>query len=339
MSIDLDLVKAFIIVQGNRIIRRRLAQDLVPFEIALGTGLRAGSSTALWFEPEKGRRRLPFEPWLAGLQARGVRDIDLVPAVPNLAPTLLALALGPGERQVYEGRWKRDTVSLPTARALLAFVVCHPGEGLMERTAYYAREFGLIRDARWSEVEQACVPADSELWVESFALAQSHIDVSEETAADWETLMAKGARKRNSRPTLVFERDLEDRVAAAGPFISILSVREARTSLESALQDNLAVAQRGKWATWIQWFAEALEQLQTSPRAGDPWILVTSGCGVPPDVLSLARAAQKSHVFGGMGSWNDVPCDNAAERERLWRAMHDAWRSVFMVLKECAVTD
>jgi hypothetical protein len=340
MVIDRDLAKAFIIVQGNRIARgrRRPARDLGRFEVALGTGLRAGAPTALWFEPQRGLVRLPFAPWLAGLLAEGLRDIDLVPAVPHLAPTTLVLDLGPRGRRVYDERWEGVPVPSPDARALLAFVARHPGEGLEERTAHYARELGLIGDARWAEVERACTPSDDELWIQAFALAQSHVDVREETAADWEMLMERGARQRTSGPALVFAPNSEEGAAVAGS-MSTPSVSEARASLEQVLHDNLAVARSGNWTAWIQWFAEALDRLQAPPAAGDPWLLVTSGCGVPPDVPSLARATQKSHVFGGMGSWNDVPCDNAAERERLWSAMHDAWRAVFTALHAYAAAN
>lgn len=332
MVLDRDLVKAFLVVQGNRIVRQPLALDLTPFEGALGTGLRAGAGAALWFEEETGKKRLPFEPWLSALRAAGLRGIRLVPAVPGLAPTLLALDLGPAGRRVYADRWERDVPAGPSARSLLEFARRHPGEGLEERVADYARQFSLIGETRWAEVERACAPEENELWVQAFELAQSHVEVREQTAADWRALRERGAGGKRSRPVLVFALEPREEAAAVRAVDAPL-VGDAVAALEQALRDNLAVARSGGWATWIDWFTEALDRLRKPPAPVDPWFRVTSGCGVPSAVLSLARSAQKSHVFGGMGSWNDVPCDNTAERERLWKAMHDAWNAVFAALE------
>jgi hypothetical protein len=333
-----ELVRAFILVQGNRTVRQQLALDLTRFEGALGTSLRTGLQTTLWFEMKEGNERLPFEPWLSHLHAEGLHDIDLLAVEQDRSFTVLSLDLGPSGRRLYADRWERNAVALPSARALLDFVRRHPGEGLEERTAYYAREFGLVAKGHWAEVEHACAPDEDELWVQAFELAQSHVDVNEETATEWLALVERDARRKKSKPVLVFAPMPREEAETTGP-ASSPPVAEARAALEQALEDNLAIAQDRKWTTWIEWFTEALYRLHAAPAQGDPWVQVTSGCGVAPEVLALARAAQKSHVFGGMGSWNDVPCDNAAERERLWRAMHGAWGAVFAALKAYATAE
>lgn len=331
MISDVQLIKAFIIVQGNRIIRYG-PLDLAPFEGALGTGLSETSGTALLFEAVGGQERTSFQPWMEALLAEGLRQIGVMPAAPELATNLLALDLGVKGRQLYAERWERGVPALPSARSLLAFVRRHPGEGLEQRTAYYAREFGLISDEQWAEVERTCDPQQDELWVQAFELAQSHVEASLKTGISWEALVRRSAAKGTTPPVLVFAPEPGARAGSAARG-AIPEVAPARASLERALQENLSLAEAGGWTSWIEWFAEALERLETTPGPEDPWVQATSGCGIPGEVVSLALAAQKSHVFGGMGSWNDMPCDNAAQRELLWRAMLDAWGAVFAALE------
>lgn len=332
MSPDRDLVKAFIISQGNRLARGRRTPDLTPFEAALGTGLRDGAGAGLRFEDRRGQPRLAFEPWLARLHARGLRGFELVPFGSLATPVWLAVDLGRDGVRVYEDCRVRNALALPSARALVRFVREHPGQGIEPRAAHYARELGLVEEQDWDVVRRACAPREDELWVQAFELAISHVDVDPHTIAAWEELLEQCAARRGSTPALVFVRvgpEQEDQVRRPGP---APGVAEAAAALEAALEENRALARREGATHWTGWFTEALQRLRDPPHRQDPWVRVTAGCDIPVQVLSLARGAQKSHVFGGMGSWNDMAFDNDAQKERLYEAMCAAWAAVFAAL-------
>ena len=84
--------------------------------------------------------------------------------------------------------------------------------------------------------------------------------------------------------------------------------------LVEALKAARAFAAEMSLDHWASWFAEALSQWE-EPGRTPKFHADLFPAGLFDDrAVRLASMAQSSYVFGGMGSWNDLAFDGAAER-------------------------
>jgi len=98
---------------------------------------------------------------------------------------------------------------------------------------------------------------------------------------------------------------------------------DIRQGLESVLNNIKLFAEQHELSNWASMFDKALQVLKGTAPA-DQW-LDGQICkdGYDPKKLQLIYAAMSAHVFGGMGSWNDLgfdkPEDNARYEELSFR--------------------
>jgi hypothetical protein len=98
---------------------------------------------------------------------------------------------------------------------------------------------------------------------------------------------------------------------------------DIRTGLSNALTDIKQFAESHQLSNWATIFNKALQVLQGNIPA-DEWLDgQISKEGYDQKELQLICAAMSAHVFGGMGSWNDLgfdkPDDNARYEELSFR--------------------
>ncbi|XXF78075.1 hypothetical protein P2318_34280 [Myxococcaceae bacterium GXIMD 01537] len=111
-------------------------------------------------------------------------------------------------------------------------------------------------------------------------------------------------------------------------------VPAARAALASALEAAQDFAQRHGLASWRKHFHRCLLRLSLEPQPLDDVTELLLLNALPTPAVQLAACALSSDVFGGMGSWNDLPfSDGAAQAEyqalstRLFSAVHAAVRA------------
>ena len=89
---------------------------------------------------------------------------------------------------------------------------------------------------------------------------------------------------------------------------------DQRGRLDRALRAIEEFAQEIGEASWADTFRGAREAMDTG--AASPFIEGLFGDGLlEKEALGLLAASYRADVFGGMGSWNDVPTDDARYRE------------------------
>lgn len=98
---------------------------------------------------------------------------------------------------------------------------------------------------------------------------------------------------------------------------------DIRKGLHSVLNNIKLFAEQHQLSNWASIFDKALQVLQGKTPA-DEWLdQQMSKEGYEPKDLQLIYAAMTAHVFGGMGSWNDLgfekPEDNARYEELSFR--------------------
>jgi hypothetical protein len=99
----------------------------------------------------------------------------------------------------------------------------------------------------------------------------------------------------------------------------------AHATLEGHVRSARELATRFGWTDWSDWFSEALESSSADPPVArfHPDVLPASA---DLDRRRLFALASGSHVFGGMGSWNDVaiPKGGEGEYQRVSAALYEA---------------
>jgi len=130
--------------------------------------------------------------------------------------------------------------------------------------------------------------------------------------ADW-AVIDRGAPDRRIWGVTYHGREFDARPAQP-------DVDAAASRLVAALEAAREFATKKSLDNWASWFAEALSQWEVpekTPRFHPDLF--------PPGLFDeravrLASMAQSSHVFGGMGSWNDVGYSGATTDERTRRS-------------------
>lgn len=131
---------------------------------------------------------------------------------------------------------------------------------------------------------------------------------SEFWAARWEVL-SEEERQRAGNTWKVSYGLVKQAETQPSPLRDITTVKEEFRGVLQAIHDFAAREERGNF-THI--FADALELLDhPSPEAETG--LTPRGCF--PESEAMLQAAMASWVFGGMGSWNDLGFDGAAQEE------------------------
>ena len=124
------------------------------------------------------------------------------------------------------------------------------------------------------------------------------------------------------------------RVSDPGQPVFILD-HDIQNTSESNLakyRDIEAFAREIDQAQWANLFREARDALDTG--AASPWIESLFGDGLlGKEAFGLLAASYKADVFGGMGSWNDIPTDETIEPR--YRELSDALSGL---LVPCFVT-
>jgi len=168
------------------------------------------------------------------------------------------------------------------------------------------------------------IPADTQ---RELSLAFSNASVSEADQHAWHDLVQRHRIRLPAR--FLFRHQPGDARIERPAFED--SFRELRSALE-ALSSFAARTEQRDWAGHFQ---GAIAQLSLPP---DPQALygVLAECGRPPVALRLLNAVQTAWVFGGMGSWNDVPTAGSDEHEALSSLLLDA---LMLALLASANTD
>jgi hypothetical protein len=134
---------------------------------------------------------------------------------------------------------------------------------------------------------------------------------SEEVQAAWLKLEAS---KPNPRKTASFVYRTERSV----PVPPKGDVAARRAALRAALEGARRVAETKLAVPWAQHFAGCLAMLDAKPNPAHPMTKLLSI--LAPEAISLLTTAMASDVFGGLGTWNDVPF----AKDEDYRAASDA---------------
>ena len=92
-------------------------------------------------------------------------------------------------------------------------------------------------------------------------------------------------------------------------------VDHIRVALDAILRDIQEFAADHKFDNWSDVFKNALAVLNGNRPVADWYHDVISEKGYSNKALQLIHAAMTAHVFGGMGSWNDLGFSDAADQE------------------------
>jgi hypothetical protein len=104
--------------------------------------------------------------------------------------------------------------------------------------------------------------------------------------------------------------------------VSALPLEETVTRLRAALVEVEAFARKQTYDNFADIFRDAIASLDGK---GDPqgWMKTDTGLsGFGPRQFAILDAASQAWVFGGMGSWNDLP--GGPDYDRVSQALYDA---------------
>ncbi|CAM3823724.1 hypothetical protein MUGA111182_11700 [Mucilaginibacter galii] len=91
---------------------------------------------------------------------------------------------------------------------------------------------------------------------------------------------------------------------------------QVREGLHNVLTDIQSFAQQHQLTNWADIFKEALDILDGNAPANDWHTDQINVEGYDQSTLQLIYAAMSTHVFGGMGSWNDISFETEEDNQR-----------------------
>ena len=92
--------------------------------------------------------------------------------------------------------------------------------------------------------------------------------------------------------------------------------QQARQRLQEVLIEITAFARQHELANWADIFQNALDILKTSAPANSWHTRQIDETGYSQTNLQLMYAAMAAHVFGGMGSWNDLGFEKSQDMQQ-----------------------
>lgn len=128
-------------------------------------------------------------------------------------------------------------------------------------------------------------------------------------ASRWEV-----ARQSDSQPTIWSVS--YGRTISGAPTVNFSpDVRSTQKAFGEILKDIEAFASRHKLTEWVTVFRNASAVLHNTAQPTEWHLSLIEKTGYNPAALQLIFAAFAAHVFGGMGSWNDLRFDTAADNQ------------------------
>lgn len=196
------------------------------------------------------------------------------------------------------------------ARELLAEVESDPDRtALVERLVWEnEHNLKLTRDPAWPALAAAVDETNAGEVLDALMRGLGNAKVPERARRRWSELLER-FRNPERRPLIEVRGIREVR-----RWTVEVDVASRSATLGKALSAIRAFAADQGYSNWVRVFAEAERFLDADPP--DRGIVrALGGTGLKPAALRLLASAVVADVFGGMGSWNDLPADPPHYRE------------------------
>ncbi len=332
-----DPVTILIAVQGNRLLRSAAPVDLGEFEKILRIGLSQDQAdwATLRFQPANVR----FDLWIDQLRADKADGILLAdihalglisppPGALDSAPLAVVRAFA-NVSFLQAGVLKNDELhltaaqvafprrSLVTVADLVAFI-----DGRKQRADL--REALLWQNANnlkfhegddWEGFVASITDERLDALFGAWTRTLSNMKFSDELREAWLKLQASKPNPRKM-PTFVYHPE------RAVPRPPKADVAGRRLALKAELDAVRRVAEAKGALPWRDHFTACLAMLDAKPNAAHPMTKLLSP--LAPEAIALVTTALSSDVFGGMGTWNDVPFAKDADYRAASDALHAA---------------
>lgn len=296
------------------------------------------SSESLEFRD--GDESLSVDEWADGLAERGASGAELTHALGKPAQVggaevpermlagfagpsglLLAVRRSDAEIDLYQPGEAFPRRTLLEVDDLLAFVEGFPRRAELQDALVWQAEhnLGFPAGVTWDEFVAALGPPDAERLTNALGRCMSNVRFEKEC----DLWMALVKRHRNPETGAIF------RFVRRGPVAGLPEpppVEDQTARLSAAVQAAAAFAAKHDLGDWADHFNKVVGTLSDAPLAETPFYPVFRGCGLAEARIRLVVGAFFANVFGGMGSWNDLPFANEEEygqvSEALFRELH-----------------
>jgi hypothetical protein len=108
-------------------------------------------------------------------------------------------------------------------------------------------------------------------------------------------------------------------------------VSERLAALRAALDRNQRVAEFYNEKNWVGHFRSCINAIDTEPVFDDPVTSFLVSCGMAAPAVKLIACLSGAWVFGGTGSWNDVPFAEDIEYKPATAALLEECRRALIV--------
>ena len=331
-----DPVAVLVAAQANRFLSTASPLDVADLEAMTRLGLTQDRDdwAILRFFPADDSAGIRFDLWIDQLRAERAKAVGLVDrqelgltglrggvmaAMPEAvadvfnATSRLALAVhGRTMIEVYFGRVLFPRPSLIGLSELLAFIEGQSKRQAMKEALLWQNEHNLhfVERNDWL----AFVASIDDSRMDDLFMAWNHCLSNEafpdEVREAWYAIESSKPNPRQA-PSIDFRRFASVPKAPRG------DLETRRRSLREALDAARKYAEAQGAANWAVHFGDCLGVLKGPPAPGHPMTKILAM--LAPDAVSLLVAALSADVFGGMGSWNDVPF----QKEPGYRAVSD----------------
>jgi hypothetical protein len=319
-----DPVSVLVAAQANRFLANASPLDVADLESMTRLGLTQDRDdwAVLRFHPLEDGRGIRFDLWIDQLRAERAKAVGLVdrqelgltgprPGVMTGLPDALADAFNATSRlalavharksiEVYFGRAIFPRPSLVGLRDLLDFIDGQAKRQAMKDALLWQNEHNLhfVEGSDWA----AFIASIDDSRIDDLFMAWNHslnnTAFSDDIREAWYTIESSKPNPRKA-PTIDFRRFATVDQAPRG------NLDARRRSLRDALDAARKFADARGASNWATHFGDCLGVLKGPPAPGHPMTKVLAT--LQPDAITLLVAALSADVFGGMGSWNDVP--------------------------------
>jgi hypothetical protein len=131
----------------------------------------------------------------------------------------------------------------------------------------------------------------------------------------------------------VWQMNFEGIEVSGSSWVHENTLHQMKISLLQSLETIKGFAETTPYYGWVEWFSKALITLQNNVISNDSFDLLPPH-GYSFEAHHLAFCAEKSWVFGGMGSWNDLYFDDKSieqEYSKVTERLFDAVMSSLLV--------
>ncbi len=286
------------------------------------TGRSKAPNTVRFRESESGTPRSP-RAWLDAIADEGATRLGLVPAEMarpdgENGERGLRLFVRANEDLVgYRSLVRRSRESRAEARDMLAFLESQPDPAALRTSLLWEDAHNLhVSDGKdWDRFVAALRPEHADDLMGAFERCVHNVQFQQGEAEAWERFTDEHTDPRRLW-RLAFVRS----GSLPGP-VPAIEVAAQAARLGEALTELQAYATEIDQERWALRFQQAYTMLREGPLPS--WLAHTfEGAALDDDALRLIAASVQAHVFGGMGSWNDIDPPDPKRYERLSEALY-----------------